>query len=95
MGNENNLFVLGLDVSASKALIESQLISIVNDISKSQNAKVTLTIDESKTKQKLQNQVDSIAKGIKMDTLGKQSSSNASGVEKEIGRASCRERVSS
>ena len=82
MGNENNLFVLGLDVSASKALIESQLISIVNDISKSQNAKVTLTIDESKTKQKLQNQVDSIAKGIKMDTLGKQSSSNASGVEK-------------
>ncbi len=82
MGNENNLFVLGLDVSASKALIESQLISIVNDISKSQTAKVTLTIDESKTKQKLKNQVDSIAKGIKMDPLGKQSSSSASGVEK-------------
>jgi len=80
MADGNNLFVLGLDVSASKALIESQLISIVNDISKSQIAKVTLSIDDAKTKQQIQSQVDSIAKGIKVNDIGKQSSTSASGV---------------
>ncbi|MCB6286912.1 phage tail tape measure protein [[Clostridium] scindens] len=80
MADGNNLFVLGLNVSASKALIESQLISIVNDISKSQVAKVTLSIDNSKTKQELQNQVDAISKSIKVGDIGKQSNSSALGV---------------
>lgn len=80
MADGNNLFVLGLDVSASKALIESQLISIVNDISKSQTVKVTLSIDDSKTRQQLQNQVNAIAKSIKIDDIGKQSNSSASSV---------------
>lgn len=84
MADGNNLFILGLDVSASKALIESQLISIVNDISKSQIAKVTLSIDDSKTKQQLQSQMDAIAKGIKIDGVGKQSNSSVSGVTKQF-----------
>ena len=81
MADGNNLFVLGLDVSASKALIESQLISIVNNISKAQTAKVTVSVDESKTKQQIQNQIDSITKDINLNNIGKQSSASASGVE--------------
>lgn len=61
----NNLFTLGLDISATKALIEQQLKSIVQDISNAQSLKVVVSLDAAESQKKIQSQLNAINQQLK------------------------------
>ena len=60
MADGNNVFTLGLDVSATKTLIMSQLQGIINEISNSGNLKVKVDLDTVKLQQQLKSELSGL-----------------------------------
>ncbi|MCD8090683.1 MAG: hypothetical protein LUD81_08725 [Clostridiales bacterium] len=58
--DENNLFTLGLDISATKELMTQQLKQIAKELSDSQVMKITCTIDRSETQRKISQQLSNL-----------------------------------
>ncbi|MEG0771510.1 MAG: phage tail tape measure protein [Clostridia bacterium] len=66
--NDNNLVVLGIDLSQTKKNFDVQLKQICSQISQAQTAKITLSLDTQKTTARFQSQIKSIMNSLKADT---------------------------
>lgn len=64
----NNLIVLGLDLSKTKANFDTQLLSICNNISSTQTAKIALSLDVGKTAENFKGQLNSLLAGLNNST---------------------------
>lgn len=58
--NDNNLFTLGLDISATKELMIQQLKQIAQELSNSQVMKITCTINKSETQREISQQLNNL-----------------------------------
>lgn len=58
--NDNNLFTLGLDISATKELMTQQLKQIAQELSNSQVMKITCTINKSETQREISQQLNNL-----------------------------------
>ena len=63
----NNLFTLGLNVSATKELMSQQLKQIAKELSDSKTVQVTSSLDLSQSQKNIQSQLNSISKNLKLE----------------------------
>lgn len=61
---DNNLIVLGLDLSQTKKRFDVGLKKICESISSTQTAKIALSLDISKTQANFQRQLNTVLKGL-------------------------------
>jgi phage tail tape measure protein, TP901 family, core region len=67
MANGNNLFTLGLNVSATKAQMDKQLKQIVSELSNQKTVQVTGGLNISQTQSQMQKQLDTISRNLKVN----------------------------
>ena len=63
----NNLFVLGLDIAATKAQMSAQLKQIAQELSNSNAVQVTGSLDIQNTRNIIQQQLNTISKNLKVN----------------------------
>lgn len=67
MTNDNNLFVIGLNIGASKHTIETQLKQIANELSNKGVVSVVGNLEMNKSKQRIQEQLNKISTNLKVN----------------------------
>lgn len=67
MANGNNLFTLGLNVSATKAQMDKQLKQIASELSNQKTIQVTGGLNISQTQSQMQKQLDTISRNLKVN----------------------------
>lgn len=67
MANGNNLFTLGLNVSATKAQMDKQLKQIVSELSNQKVVQITGGLNLSQTQNQIQRQLDTISRNLKVN----------------------------
>lgn len=67
MANDNNLFVIGLNVGASKHKMETQLKQIAKELSSKGIVSVVGNLDMNKSQQKIQEQLNKISSNLKVN----------------------------
>lgn len=67
MANYNDLFIIGLNVGASKNRMELQLKQIANELSNRQAVSIVAGLDVLKSQQRIQQQLNQIATNLKVD----------------------------
>jgi TP901 family phage tail tape measure protein len=77
----NNLFTLGLDISATKSRMSKELQQIAKELSDSKSVSVTGSLDLEKSKNLIQQQLNTISKdlkvGVQIDTASVKQQTNA------------------
>ncbi len=68
--NDNNLIVLGIDLSTTQKNFDVQLQQICKNISNSQSAKIALSLDTQKTMANFQTQMNSLMQNLKTNSSG-------------------------